>query len=175
MTKKSRETLPAGGLKGRQRFLLLCSTALGLGLSPVAPGTCGTLLGVLLHGIVVIVFPDAWHWAVLSLLLVLSCLANRMTAPWAMEHWGSEDPKHFVLDEVAGYLVVPVLFRGGEAWEVMLWGFVAFRFFDIAKLPPARQIDRSMPGAWGILLDDLVAGVQAVLVLYALWGFGVIG
>jgi len=175
MAKNSREPLLRQRLSGGDRTNLFLSTALGLGLSPVAPGTCGTLLGVLLHGLVVAAFPSSWNVYVLGAVLIVTCLASRMTAPWAMKHWKSDDPKPFVLDEVAGYLVIPVLFTEGQLWEVMLWGFLLFRFFDIVKLPPARQVDRSLPGAWGILLDDLVAGVQAVLVMYVLLFLGVIG
>lgn len=153
---------------------LLLATALGLGLSPVAPGTCGTLLGVLLHGMAILVFPEPWHRPVLVLLLALTCLAGILTAPWAMGHWRKMDPQAFVLDEVAGYLVVPVLFSQGRPAEIMAWGFVLFRLFDILKLPPARQIDRSLHGPWGIMLDDLVAGIQAVAVMYALGAMGLV-
>jgi phosphatidylglycerophosphatase A len=140
----------------------------------VAPGTCGTLLGVLLHGIVILFFSEPWRWPVLGLLLLLICLAGLMTAPWAMQHWRRVDPQAFVLDEVAGYLVVPVVFAQGSPVEIMVWGFALFRLFDILKLPPARQIDRSLHGPWGIMLDDLVAGIQAGAVMYGLWAVGVL-
>lgn len=175
MAAKSRESVSGPRFSWSDRLSFLLSTALGLGLSPLAPGTCGTLMGILLHGLVVIVFPGAWHVYVLTIVLLVICVASRMTAPWAMKHWESEDPKPFVLDEVAGYLIIPLLFTEGQLWEVMLWGFILFRVFDIVKVPPARQIDRSLPGPWGILLDDLVAGVQATLVMYVLWFLGVIG
>jgi hypothetical protein len=77
------------------------------------------------------------------------------------------DPGHFVLDEIAGYLMVPLLLPQGTLWQVGFWGFLLFRVFDIIKIPPARQIDRNLHGPWGILLDDLVSGAYAALVLYA--------
>ena len=78
-----------------------------------------------------------------------------------------------MLDEVAGYLVVPILFRGGELWQVALVGFLLFRIFDIIKIPPARQIDQNMHGSWGIILDDLISGAYAAAALYGLVWLGV--
>ncbi|NLJ27614.1 MAG: phosphatidylglycerophosphatase A [Deltaproteobacteria bacterium] len=146
---------------------LLMATALGLGLLPGAPGTWGTLLGVLIHFFVIVSLPVEYISGALALALLMVCAGNIALAPWAMEYWKAKDPSRFVLDEVAGYLVVPLLFRHGEAWQVMLWGFLLFRLFDIIKIPPARQIDRMMSGGWGILLDDLVSGLYAALVMYA--------
>ena len=94
--------------------------------------------------------------------------------PWAVAYWKDEDPGNFVLDEVAGYLVVPILFRGGDLYQVALWGFLLFRVFDIVKIPPARQIDQNLHGPWGIVLDDLVSGAYAALALYALSWLGVL-
>jgi phosphatidylglycerophosphatase A len=62
--------------------------------------------------------------------------------------------------------MVPLLLPQGTLWQVGFWGFLLFRVFDIIKIPPARQIDRNMHGSWGILLDDLVSGAYAALVLY---------
>ena len=86
----------------------------------------------------------------------------------------NEDPGNFVLDEVAGYLVVPILFRGGQLWQVALCGFLLFRVFDIIKIPPARQIDQNMHGPWGIVLDDIISGAYAALALYTFFWLGVL-
>ena len=106
--------------------------------------------------------------------LVAVVAANHWLTPWAVKYWKDEDPGNFVLDEVAGYLVVPILFRGGELWQVALWGFLLFRVFDIIKIPPARQIDQNMHGSWGIVLDDIISGIYAALALYALVWLGVL-
>ena len=145
---------------------------MGLGLSPIAPGSFGALLGVLFHVLIFLFSPVSIQPIVLILVFFLACITNNLLASWAREHWQSEDPKNFVLDEVAGYLLVPILFREGRLWQVALWGFFLFRIFDIIKVPPARQIDQKMHGAWGILLDDLVSAVYAVLVMYFLWWIG---
>ncbi len=159
-------------LQIRNLVYLAIGSALGLGLSPVAPGTLGALLGVLIHLIAVSYLPAPFYIIVLIIALLLVSVANHLLTPWAREYWGSEDPRHFVLDEIAGYLMVPILFHQWAPWKVALGGFVLFRFFDIVKIPPARQIDRNMKNSWGILLDDLVSGAYAALVLYALWFFG---
>lgn len=66
-----------------------------------------------------------------------------------------------MLDEVAGYLIVPLLVHTGPLWTTAVLGFLVFRIFDIIKLPGARYIDRNWHGAWGILLDDIVSGLYA--------------
>ena len=131
------------------------------------PGTCGTLVGVLIHVVWVKITPEAFHLPGLTGFFVLVCLLNHHLTPWAETYWKSRDPSQFVLDEVAGYLIIPILFRGGELWKVVVWGFLMFRLFDIFKLiPPARQIDRYWHGPWGILLDDIVSGAYAAGFLY---------
>lgn len=152
----------------RDRLPLLLATALGLGLSPIGPGTCGTLPGILIHLAVVLLLPNSLQLSALLLCLLAVAALNLVLAPWASRYWGSRDPKHFVLDEVAGYLMVPLLFHHGQLWQIILWGFLLFRIFDIVKIPPASYIDRHMHGGWGILLDDLVAGFYAAAGLYVL-------
>ena len=158
----------------RELFYLTIGTAFGLGLSPIAPGSFGALLGVAYHVGVVTLSPSSWHVPLLTLGLAIVVLANHVLTPWAVAYWKDEDPGHFVLDEVAGYLVVPILFRGGELFQVALWGFLLFRVFDIIKIPPARQIDRNLHGPWGIVLDDIISGAYAALALYALRYFGLL-
>ena len=152
----------------RERIYLVIGTAFGLGLAPLAPGSFGALLGVAYHVAVAQNLPPSYELAALIVGLLLVCAANNLLTPWAVRYWKDKDPRHFVLDEVAGYLVVPIVFRHHVLWQVALWGFLLFRIFDIIKIPPARQIDRDMHGAWGILLDDIVSGVYAALVLYGL-------
>ena len=72
-----------------------------------------------------------------------------------------------MLDEVAGYLIIPLLLGPGRTTMIATSGFVLFRVFDIIKLPGARYVDRNWHGAWGVLLDDIIAGLYAVAVLGA--------
>ena len=97
--------------KTSDRLKLLVASAMGLGLSPVVPGTCGTLLGVIIHLAIVWIFPAAMVLPALVFAFIAVSAANHLLTPWAETYWQTEDPGHFVLDEVAGYLFIPVLFR----------------------------------------------------------------
>jgi phosphatidylglycerophosphatase A len=152
--------------KGPLGFMSLpVATAFGLGLSPHAPGTCGTLLGVILHLVTVMAFRPQLQYGILVGIFAAVCFFHYILTPWSQRYWSDPDPRRFVLDEVAGYLVVPVLIQNEPIWLIAVMGFVGFRAFDIIKIPPARQIDRKMHGATGILLDDIVSGVYAVLAI----------
>jgi phosphatidylglycerophosphatase A len=130
-----------------------------LGCAPVAPGTFGTLAGVLAVWILRSTQP---YLAALLGLCVVLYLIGRALAPWAEEAHG-KDPGCFVLDEVIGYMITvawvapPSLFAMGVA-------FVLFRFFDILKPWPVRWFER-LGGGDGILLDDVAAGLYGLGVM----------
>lgn len=158
--------VPSGG---PDRFAFAMSTGLWTGLAPFAPGTCGTLPGVILHLLAAWLIPPAWLKPALLFLFAAACLASLRFAPWAMAFWDTDDPKHFVLDEVAGYLLTILLFvPPAPLLPTALWGFLLFRLFDVLKPPPAGWIDRHMKGPTGILMDDLAAAVLAAGCLYLL-------
>ncbi|MBI5444479.1 MAG: phosphatidylglycerophosphatase A [Deltaproteobacteria bacterium] len=151
---------------GRNGSWLLRAVASGLGAGflPVAPGTWGTLVAM----------PVAWilGWlppAVHGLLLIASLPAAAAVCGRAAEEDGRKDPHWITLDEVVGYAVT-VAFVPARL-SAYLAGFFLFRLFDILKPPPAGWVDRCMPGGWGVLLDDVLAGLYARLVLGLLvWG-----
>jgi phosphatidylglycerophosphatase A len=131
-----------------------------LGLSPVAPGTAGTLGGVVL----------AWLFARTEHFLlwtagagVLLYVLGRSLGAWAERHAGGKDPGFFVLDEVLGYLITCAWTRGPSVLALVL-AFFLFRFFDVVKPPPARRLER-LPHGDGILLDDVVAGLYGFAVM----------
>ena len=137
------------------RRLLACG--LGLGLSPGAPGTCGTLLGVALY----------LPMANLPLPVYLLCLAALSgLGVWicgrTAEELADKDPAAIVWDEVVGFLTAMTAAPTGWPW--IFAGFVLFRFFDIVKPWPVRAAERAR-GGLGILLDDLVAGILSLTVL----------
>lgn len=156
----------------KDKIFLFLGSAFGLGLMPVAPGSFGALLGVAMHiGVARWVAPPCQVWALLACLAGVSAVHFALT-PWAQRYWDDTDPGHFVLDEVAGYLVVPIALGWSvwPSWYVAPLGFFVFRVFDIIKLPGARHIDRNWHGAWGVLLDDIVSGLYAaVAVGLVLW------
>ena len=100
------------------------------------------------------------------------CAVNLALCPWAERHFGRKDPGAFVIDEVAGYLVV-VAHVGKPSIEAAVAAFLLFRLFDVVKPPPARQLER-LPAGWGILLDDVMAGVYGWLALRGLILAGVL-
>jgi phosphatidylglycerophosphatase A len=125
-----------------------------LGCSPFAPGTFGTLGGVAIAWLL----RDSPYYLAWSLLACVVLYA--VTAPlgaWAERYAGKKDPGIFVMDEVIGYLVTMAWVRGPSTVALVV-GFFVFRFFDIVKPPPARQMER-LPGGHGILLDDVFAGL----------------
>lgn len=146
----------------------LIVTALGLGRLPIAPGTWGTLGGVAIF----LALPGdaSYPYWLAGAFLAVSAL-NLALCPWAERHWGKKDPGAFVIDEVAGYLVVvaglakPSLAAGVAA-------FFLFRLFDILKPPPARRAER-LPAGWGIWLDDVLAGAYGWAALAGLRALGI--
>ena len=137
------------------RRVLACG--FGLGLSPWAPGTCGTLLGVVLY-LAMAALTLSLYLAVLAALAIAGVGICGHTA----EELDDSDPGVIVWDEVVGFLTAMIAAPAGWAWIVA--GFVLFRFFDIVKPWPVKAAER-LRGGLGILLDDVAAGVQSLLVL----------
>ncbi|GAB4160943.1 MAG: hypothetical protein Fur0037_27730 [Planctomycetota bacterium] len=150
----------------RLRWLLI--TWFGLGLSPVAPGTAGTLGGVALAVVLQVLFPGHFllaFWIAALSLFLFGCAQSA----YAARTFPRKDPGEFVLDEVVGYLVTLgcySLLSGAEAGPAAhAAAFLAFRVFDVLKPEPARKLE-DLPGAVGIMADDQMAGVYAGLLLY---------
>ncbi len=150
----------------RLRWLLI--TCFGLGLSPFASGTVGTLGGVLLAVVLQSLFPDrlilVWS-LVAGALFVWGCLQSRFVA----RIWPKEDPGQFVLDEVVGYLVTVITYAAFAQQApgplAHTAAFFAFRFFDVVKVQPAKKLE-DLHGAFGIMADDQVAGLYAGLSIW---------
>ena len=141
----------------------LLAFGLGTGLSPIAPGTVGSLLGVGLA------------WATLPLPLPIRAsvaIALVLIGIWlcgaSARRLERHDHPGIVWDEIAGiYLVLLVAPSSKTAWAL---GFVLFRLFDIWKPWPIRDLDHRLKGGLGIMLDDLIAALYAALLLgFAGW------
>ena len=133
----------------------------GAGLAPVAPGTFGTVVGVLIGlGLTPLGF-------VPRLLLVAGiCVVGVWLCGESARRLGEHDHPGIVWDEIAGYLLA--MLAAPPGWPWILAGFCLFRLFDIWKPWPIRDLDHSLGGGIGIMLDDLVAGAYAAVVLLAL-------
>jgi len=137
-----------------RRVLVGVATVGPCGFVPRAPGTVGSLAGVALFWAV----RSAHSFWLEAVVLFAVVLVGVVAASEAESKYQHRDPGHIVIDEVAGMLLtllaVPVGVGG-----VMI-GFVVFRVFDIVKPFPARQAE-ALPGGWGVMVDDLVAGLYA--------------
>ena len=141
----------------------------GSGLSPKAPGTMGSLAAALL----------AWPLAFAecpTLFLVLSVLLFLVSIPIvgsAVAQSGTHDPGWIVIDEVCGqwlaYACVPAGLLMERPWLLLL-GFAFFRFFDILKPLGIKRLE-NLPGAWGIMADDMLGGLYAGLLLHGISRF----
>ena len=158
------------------------ATACGLGTLPKAPGTWGSLAGLAL----------AWLFAVLEFRALpfgaahlhifnpmfwwLAVSAAGVFAAGRVERArDKKDPQEVVIDEVSGQwlalLIGPAMLGLGAGWKSFLAGFILFRVFDITKPFPARRAE-SLPGGWGIMMDDWIAGLYAAACLWLAHGLG---
>ncbi len=142
------------------RFVTFCATAGGAGLSPLAPGTCGTFVGLVL-----LFFCGSMSLGLSILLICITLLVGTWSAARFDEFHKTQDNQCIVIDEVLGMQIAAL---GMHGWELVP-AFVAFRFFDILKLPPARQVDtwsKKQNNIWlrgfGVMADDIVAAIQAL-------------
>lgn len=137
------------------------SLGFGSGLSPVAPGTAGTLVAVILY--VPLSFLPLWAYvAVLIVGTLLGIYLCRETS----NKLGGHDHPSIVWDEFLGYWITMLFAPSGWYWIVI--GFVLFRIFDIWKPWPIYIIDHKVKGGFGIMLDDLVAGAYALVILQSI-------
>lgn len=140
-------------------FAKAIATAGYVGLIPWAPGTFGTVVGVLI----------AWILSYFGLIAFSVTFALiTLIGIWAAEVYEKSshkhDPKEIVIDEVAGYLLT--LFFVPLTWQNLLIAFLIFRFFDILKPWPISVIDREVKGGFGTVLDDLFAGIFGLIIMH---------
>jgi phosphatidylglycerophosphatase A len=129
-----------------------------IGYSPVAPGTMGSLAAALVFFLIPPYF-SSWLFATgLLMLFALAVWSAQRMAASQRPASGKVDPQEVVIDEVMGMAVtlafVPLHFK------TIGLGFLLFRIFDVLKPFPARQSEK-LPGGWGIVMDDVIAGIYA--------------
>lgn len=142
-------------------FATLVATAGGAGYWPWGPGTAGSLVGLGLAWLMARQFDWTTGWPLLLVTLVAT-----WPGVWAstVAAGGSKDPQFIVVDEVLGQWLT----LAGAAtlnWRAFLIGFVLFRIFDIVKPWPVRRFE-ALPQGWGIVADDLMAGIYGAIVLF---------
>ena len=145
----------------------LIALGFGSGLSPLAPGTVGTLWAWLAYLVLqAYLSPAAIGWLILASLLV-GWWASMVTA----KHLATADPSHIVWDEIVTFWIILWMVLPAGFWA-QIWAFALFRFFDAVKPGPIGWADGAFKGfgargAFGILLDDLMAGFATLLVIAA--------
>ena len=142
------------------------ATWFGSGLSPVVSGTAGSLAAL--------PFAYAIQWQLGSVALGIAAIAIFFIGWWASIQYlavntGSKDPKEIVVDEVAGQWLLLCFLP--LTWQAYLAGFILFRAFDIVKPWPVSFADQKIPGALGVMLDDILAALYPVGVYWLLSQF----
>ncbi|WP_242462897.1 phosphatidylglycerophosphatase A family protein [Persephonella atlantica] len=138
------------------------STGFFAGKSPIAPGTVGTLVGLIP---ILIYWTKGGQYQLLNQISIT--VAVFLIGIWAstvvVESYKEKDPDYVVIDEIAGYMVAMIGFT--PTWQHLLLAFVVFRFFDIVKPPPVRFFEK-LPSGFGVMADDVVAGIYTWIVMF---------
>lgn len=149
-----------------RKLILFLASGFYSGYTPLAPGTAGSVVGVLLAWGVTMPLARRSPLAALGLivaLLALGCwLADR-----AEKLLEQHDSSHIVIDEIVG-MALTMYLCPAAGWMALGAGFALFRLFDVLKPEPAGLVDRRMRGGLAVMLDDVVAAIYANLVLHAL-------
>jgi phosphatidylglycerophosphatase A len=157
MTSTKTPTLPALDVKHARYWV---AYGFGAGLSPVAPGTVGTLVAVPIY-LLLSPLPTLLYLIVLGALIAVGVWACESVA----QELGQDDPSAIVWDEILGFLVAMIAVPSGLIWVVA--GFLLFRLFDVKKPWPINIVQRR-GGKFSIILDDLIAGAMTWVVLHGL-------
>ncbi|ENV43167.1 MULTISPECIES: phosphatidylglycerophosphatase A family protein [Acinetobacter] len=152
------------------RFIVFCGVGFGSGLLPKAPGTFGSAFALL--------FIPLWLAIDLSstiLAIILMSLIGIYICGHTAKVMGVHDDGRIVWDEFAGQSItfLPLLYLNEMSWMWALVGFALFRLFDVWKPWPIRVIDRQIDGGFGIMLDDIIAGLWAALCILLYFYFTV--
>jgi phosphatidylglycerophosphatase A len=147
-----------------KKFVILAASWFGTGFSPLASGTVGTLAAIPLY-----LLMSRLSLSVYVIVLAVFTLCSCWISGRAEEVFGEKDSSKIVIDEVAGYLITMV--AAPVSWKTVSLGFLLFRFFDITKIPPARFFDRNLKNGYGVVLDDVVAGIYSCISLHFLLRF----
>ena len=147
---------------------MIIATWFGCGLSPKAPGTIGSLGALPVAWIIL----SYWGWGWLAAAAVAAAVLGILATAAVLKRSAVKDPSFVVIDEVAGQWIA--LLPAGLDPVLFIAAFLAFRLFDIWKPWPVSWADRAVPGALGVMLDDLIAGGFAAALVYGL-GYALAG
>lgn len=139
------------------------------GLAPKAPGTWGTAVACILAPF--LFFPLPLIWRIIVLIAIF--FAGAWAATRAEKILNQKDPGQVVIDELAGVWLVFLPYREWTFW-LILAGFIFFRIFDIFKPWPVRASENWLPDGYGVMIDDIIAGLWALLCVQILFWIGLL-
>jgi phosphatidylglycerophosphatase A len=155
-----------------KHFILILATGFGVGYSPVAPGTLGTLLAIPVYYFLSNITSPIYEVTLIGFFFLAVWISEN-----AETFFGKKDDPKIVIDEMMGFLIT-MLWVPKTIFFVTI-GFFLFRFFDILKPFPMRRLEKRLKGGYGVVLDDVVAGVYASIVVHVIshftlsqWGRG---
>ncbi|QIC62607.1 phosphatidylglycerophosphatase A [Acinetobacter schindleri] len=153
-----------------ERCIVFCGVGFGSGLAPKAPGTFGSAFALLFVPIWLAIGFSNTILAIIIMSLVGIWICGRTA-----DLMGVHDDGRIVWDEFAGQSItfLPLLYLNEMSWTWALAGFALFRLFDVWKPWPIRVIDRQIDGGFGIMLDDIIAGLWAALCILLYFYFTV--
>ncbi|MDL2277021.1 phosphatidylglycerophosphatase A [Parabacteroides sp. OttesenSCG-928-G07] len=140
----------------------IIATGFGSGYSPIAPGTAGALLAVLLWGVLYLLLPFHLLLVVTAILILLFTIAGIWAANSLEAVWG-KDPSKVVVDEIVGVWIALLGVAEGNIYHILL-AFVFFRLFDIFKPLGIRRMEK-LKGGLGVMMDDILAGIYSLILL----------
>jgi len=141
------------------------ATGFGSGYSPIAPGTAGSLLAMLIWWGYSLLFSHCISIPVLTFIVIVVFTSAGVWSSSVVEKYWGEDPSRVVVDEMVGTWIALLAVPEGAHWGYMLAAFVLFRFFDIVKPLGVRKME-SLPSGFGIMADDILAGIYGFIVIY---------
>lgn len=154
----------------------ILTSVFGLGFLSVAPGTWGSLPSLIIFWMLASLTNNTVVTAAMLILAVTGSIICVKFSPEAITATGKKDPSEIVADELAGQAVTFLGVSFLSEYPVCITsaaGFLLFRFFDVLKPWPIRKLEK-LPAGWGILLDDLLAGIYAGVILFILLKSGVL-
>ena len=143
------------------RLFLFLATGFGVGYSPVAPGTLGTLIAIPVYYFLSNISSPIYEITLIGFFFLSVWISEN-----AEIFFGKKDDQRIVIDEIMGFLIT--MLWVSKTAILMVIGFFLFRFFDILKPFPIRRLEKKLKGGYGVVLDDVLAGVYANIALHVI-------
>lgn len=140
-------------------FIVILATGFGIGYSPIAPGTLGTLIAIPIYYFLSEIPSPIYEITLIAIFFLSVWISEN-----AETYFRKKDDQRIVIDEMMGFLIT-MLWLPKTIFSIIT-GFFLFRFFDILKPFPIRSLERRLKGGFGVVLDDVAAGIYANIILH---------